>query len=63
MQAHEEENKIQANGAHCYNIACIFALLGNKKQATAFLNKARSLHCAPPENFIANDEDLDSLRE
>ncbi len=49
------------NSTHLYNIACDYALLGDKDQSFQFLEKAVSR--GVDYEMLENDSDFDSLRE
>ncbi len=46
-----------------YNAACLEALSGNTDEAIAFLQRALELDQAEIHDYLANDSDLDSLRD
>lgn len=46
-----------------YNIACVYAMLGNADQALDLLEKVLPLSSAYQKQWFHNDSDLDSLRE
>ena len=54
-----QKNNISANGV--YNLACIYALEGDKDKALAYLENAIALGF--PKPYLNNDEDLKSLRD
>ena len=58
----EKANAIQA-GTASYNLACIYALQGNKDECLKALEKARDKGALPEAGEILNDPDLASIKE
>ena len=58
----EKANAIQA-GTASYNLACIYALQGNKDECLKALEKARDKGALPEAGEILNDPDLAGIKE